>query len=197
MDTIKPLFTATATATGGRNGHTQASDGSVSGLMMSIGSSLGIKKSTCLRSTMHGNSIGNSIASVPALQKWWRIKVAVFAVREGEIGVAAGTSRPIAAHMLPALRVGIGVRHVAVEAALVVGHPLSGSGGLRACQRSQDQQKRRQRTRRHFSVSRSNVQSNKASGGKKAPYHSAALRVAKKRFSGRGRPRLSRSVLPS
>ena len=29
MDTIKPLFTATATATGGRNGHTQASDGSV------------------------------------------------------------------------------------------------------------------------------------------------------------------------
>jgi osmotically inducible protein OsmC len=30
MDIIKPLFTATATATGGRNGHTQASDGSVS-----------------------------------------------------------------------------------------------------------------------------------------------------------------------
>ena len=30
MDTIKPLFTATAIATGGRNGHTQASDGSVS-----------------------------------------------------------------------------------------------------------------------------------------------------------------------
>jgi Ohr subfamily peroxiredoxin len=30
MDTIKPLFTATATAVGGRNGHTQASDGSVS-----------------------------------------------------------------------------------------------------------------------------------------------------------------------
>jgi osmotically inducible protein OsmC len=30
MDTIKPLFTATATATGGRNGHTQASDDSVS-----------------------------------------------------------------------------------------------------------------------------------------------------------------------
>src|SRR5438046_5513248 len=29
MDTIKPLFTATATAVGGRNGHTQASDGSV------------------------------------------------------------------------------------------------------------------------------------------------------------------------
>lgn len=29
MDTIKPLFTATATATGGRNGHTAASDGSV------------------------------------------------------------------------------------------------------------------------------------------------------------------------
>ena len=27
MDSIKPLFTATATATGGRNGHTQASDG--------------------------------------------------------------------------------------------------------------------------------------------------------------------------
>ncbi|MFO1206473.1 MAG: organic hydroperoxide resistance protein [Burkholderiales bacterium] len=30
MDTIKPVFTATATATGGRNGHTEASDGSVS-----------------------------------------------------------------------------------------------------------------------------------------------------------------------
>ena len=29
MDTIKPLFTATATATGGRNGHTEANDGSV------------------------------------------------------------------------------------------------------------------------------------------------------------------------
>jgi lipoyl-dependent peroxiredoxin len=30
MDKIKPLFTATATATGGRNGHTEASDGTVS-----------------------------------------------------------------------------------------------------------------------------------------------------------------------
>lgn len=30
MDVIKPLFTATATATGGRNGHTAAADGSVS-----------------------------------------------------------------------------------------------------------------------------------------------------------------------
>jgi Ohr subfamily peroxiredoxin len=30
MDKIKPLFTATATATGGRNGHSQSSDGSVS-----------------------------------------------------------------------------------------------------------------------------------------------------------------------
>jgi len=30
MDTIKPLFTATATATGGRNGHTATSDGVVS-----------------------------------------------------------------------------------------------------------------------------------------------------------------------
>src|SRR5205823_11727960 len=29
MDKTKPLFTATATATGGRNGHTEASDGSV------------------------------------------------------------------------------------------------------------------------------------------------------------------------
>src|SRR5260370_37644208 len=29
MDKIKPLFTATATATGGRNGHTEASDGLV------------------------------------------------------------------------------------------------------------------------------------------------------------------------
>jgi lipoyl-dependent peroxiredoxin len=30
VDTIKPAFTAVATATGGRNGHTQAADGSVS-----------------------------------------------------------------------------------------------------------------------------------------------------------------------
>jgi lipoyl-dependent peroxiredoxin len=30
MDKIKPLFTATATATGGRNGHTQTNDGLVS-----------------------------------------------------------------------------------------------------------------------------------------------------------------------
>ena len=29
MDRIKPLFTATATAVGGRNGHSEASDGSV------------------------------------------------------------------------------------------------------------------------------------------------------------------------
>ena len=29
MDTIKPLFTVTATATGGRNGHTESSDGVV------------------------------------------------------------------------------------------------------------------------------------------------------------------------
>ena len=29
MDKIKPLFTATATATGGRNGHVEDSDGSV------------------------------------------------------------------------------------------------------------------------------------------------------------------------
>src|SRR6202166_4584937 len=29
MDKIKPLFTATATATGGRNGHTETSDGMV------------------------------------------------------------------------------------------------------------------------------------------------------------------------
>lgn len=31
MDKISPLFTATATATGGRNGHTEASDGTVKG----------------------------------------------------------------------------------------------------------------------------------------------------------------------
>ena len=30
MDTIKPLFTATAIATGGRNGHTETTDGTVS-----------------------------------------------------------------------------------------------------------------------------------------------------------------------
>jgi Ohr subfamily peroxiredoxin len=33
MDKIKPLFTATATATGGRNGHTEASDGSVKAVL--------------------------------------------------------------------------------------------------------------------------------------------------------------------
>jgi organic hydroperoxide reductase OsmC/OhrA len=42
MDIIKPLFTATATATGGRNGHTQASDGSVS-------ADLSVPKATPLR----------------------------------------------------------------------------------------------------------------------------------------------------
>jgi lipoyl-dependent peroxiredoxin len=35
MDAIKPLFTATATATGGRNGRTEASDGSV-GVNLSV-----------------------------------------------------------------------------------------------------------------------------------------------------------------
>ena len=30
MDTIKPLYTATATSVGGRNGHTKSSDGIVS-----------------------------------------------------------------------------------------------------------------------------------------------------------------------
>jgi len=40
MDTIKPLFTATATATGGRNGHTQASDGSV-GVDLSVPKAMG------------------------------------------------------------------------------------------------------------------------------------------------------------
>ena len=40
MDTIKPLFTATATATGGRNGHTQASDGSV-GVNLSVPKAMG------------------------------------------------------------------------------------------------------------------------------------------------------------
>src|SRR5580693_9697485 len=40
MDTIKPLFTATATATGGRNGHTAASDGSV-GVDLSVPKAMG------------------------------------------------------------------------------------------------------------------------------------------------------------
>jgi Ohr subfamily peroxiredoxin len=40
MDTIKPLFTATATATGGRNGHTEASDGSV-GADLSVPKAMG------------------------------------------------------------------------------------------------------------------------------------------------------------
>src|SRR5260221_9035907 len=40
MDTIKPLFTATATATGGRNGRTEASDGSV-GVNLSVPKEMG------------------------------------------------------------------------------------------------------------------------------------------------------------
>jgi osmotically inducible protein OsmC len=40
MDTIKPLFTATATATGGRNGHTQAEDGSI-GADLSVPKAMG------------------------------------------------------------------------------------------------------------------------------------------------------------
>lgn len=40
MDTIKPLFTATATATGGRNGRTQADDGSV-GADLSVPKAMG------------------------------------------------------------------------------------------------------------------------------------------------------------
>ena len=40
MDSIKPLFTATATATGGRNGHTEASDGSV-GADLSVPKAMG------------------------------------------------------------------------------------------------------------------------------------------------------------
>lgn len=40
MDKIKPLFTATATATGGRNGRTEASDGSV-GANLSVPKEMG------------------------------------------------------------------------------------------------------------------------------------------------------------
>jgi osmotically inducible protein OsmC len=40
MDKINPLFTATATATGGRNGHTAASDGSV-GVDLSVPKAMG------------------------------------------------------------------------------------------------------------------------------------------------------------
>src|SRR6201991_3528112 len=40
MDTIKPLFTATATATGGRNGHTKSDDGLVS-LDLSVPKAMG------------------------------------------------------------------------------------------------------------------------------------------------------------
>ncbi len=40
MDTIQPLFTATATATGGRNGHTRAADGSV-GVDLSVPKAMG------------------------------------------------------------------------------------------------------------------------------------------------------------
>jgi Ohr subfamily peroxiredoxin len=40
MDSIKPLFTATATSTGGRNGRTQADDGSV-GADLSVPKAMG------------------------------------------------------------------------------------------------------------------------------------------------------------
>jgi lipoyl-dependent peroxiredoxin len=40
MDKINPLFTATATATGGRNGHTAASDGTV-GVDLSVPKAMG------------------------------------------------------------------------------------------------------------------------------------------------------------
>src|SRR5580692_6089397 len=40
MDTIKPLFTAVATATGGRNGHTAAQDGSL-GADLSVPKAMG------------------------------------------------------------------------------------------------------------------------------------------------------------
>ena len=40
MDKIKPLFTATATASGGRNGRTEASDGSV-GVNLSVPKEMG------------------------------------------------------------------------------------------------------------------------------------------------------------
>lgn len=40
MDTIRPLYTASATATGGRNGHTQSSDGQVS-VDLSVPKSMG------------------------------------------------------------------------------------------------------------------------------------------------------------
>ena len=40
MDSIKPLFTASATCTGGRNGHTQADDGSV-GADLSVPKAMG------------------------------------------------------------------------------------------------------------------------------------------------------------
>src|SRR5262245_65655479 len=40
MDTIKPLFTATATSTGGRNGRTQASDGTI-GANLSVPKQMG------------------------------------------------------------------------------------------------------------------------------------------------------------
>jgi Ohr subfamily peroxiredoxin len=40
MDTIKPLFTASATCTGGRNGHTQADDGSI-GADLSVPKAMG------------------------------------------------------------------------------------------------------------------------------------------------------------
>lgn len=42
MDTISPLFTATATAAGGRNGHTESQDGSVS-LDLSVPKEMGGK----------------------------------------------------------------------------------------------------------------------------------------------------------
>jgi len=46
MDTIQPRFTARATAAGDRNGHTEASDGSV-GVDLSVPTAMGGPTATC------------------------------------------------------------------------------------------------------------------------------------------------------
>ena len=51
MDKIKPVFTATATATGGRNGHTESSDGMVKADLSVPQAMGGDRKSTRLNSS--------------------------------------------------------------------------------------------------------------------------------------------------
>ena len=64
MDKIKPLFAATATATGGRNGHTEASDGSVAA-NLSVPKEMGVAAATT-GSTIRRNALRSAIPHILA-----------------------------------------------------------------------------------------------------------------------------------